>query len=214
LEFMVGWSIIKESNYFFKIMKEEDKDSQITWTDRIIEKMFLWVIPTSITPNQVTVARFVLTPIVGWLFFREMYFLGFVLFSVTMLTDALDGAMARIRGQITDLGKMIDPLADKFAMATAAVMLIFKFSNINIAIAIVVLDILIMVKGGIGKYFFNQKIQAEIFGKLKLITQVIGVLVLLLYVLIGQGWLLQVAEYILIGAVVLAGISLLRPKSV
>ena len=195
-------------------MKEEDKDSQITWTDRIIEKMFLWAIPISVTPNQVTIVRFVLTPVVGWLFFREMYLWGFMLFSITMLTDALDGAMARIRNQITDVGKMIDPLADKFVMALAVVMLIFKFSNANIAIAIIALDILIMVKGGVGKYILNKKIQAEIFGKLKLITQVVGVLVLLLYILLGYSWLLQAAEYILIGAVVFAGISLLRPKSV
>jgi CDP-diacylglycerol--glycerol-3-phosphate 3-phosphatidyltransferase len=210
----VWWSIIRESNYFLKKMIEENKDSQITFIDRIIEKMFLWAIPMSVTPNQVTVLRFMLTPVVGWLFFKEMYFLGLVLFAIAMLTDALDGAMARIRNQITDLGKMIDPLADKFVMATAVIMIIFKFSNVNIAIAIIVLDILIMVKGGIGKYFFKQKIQAEIFGKLKLIAQVIGVLVLLVYILLGNNWILQAAEYILIGAIILAGISLLRPKSV
>ncbi len=194
--------------------QDKNKYEQVTFIDRIIEKVFLWAIPISVTPNQVTCLRFILTPIVGWLFFKEVYFYGFILFSITMLTDALDGAMARTRNQITDLGKMIDPLADKLAIATAMIILMFKFSSINIAIIIIVLDILIMIKGGVGKYLFKQKIQAEIFGKLKLITQVIGVLILLLYILMGYIWLLQMAEYILIGAIIFAVVSLLRPKSV
>jgi CDP-diacylglycerol--glycerol-3-phosphate 3-phosphatidyltransferase len=151
---------------------------------------------------------------VGWLFYQEVYGWGLILFLLTMLTDAIDGAMARTRRQITDLGKMIDPLADKMAVATVVVLLVMKFLNPIIAWSIVVVDILIMLVGGYKKYVLEEGIQAEIFGKLKLIMQVVGVGMLLLYILLSWGWLLIIAKYILYLAIGLAVISLSRPHSI
>jgi len=188
--------------------------NKITVIDRFLEKTLLKFIPGTITPNQVTYLRFVLTPIVGWLFFKEMYDWGLVLFLLTMLTDAIDGAMARTRNQITNLGKIIDPLADKFAVAVVAGLLVFKFLNPIIAYLIVGVDILIMLVGGYKKYILKEEIQAEIFGKLKLITQVAGVGILLLFVLLSWGWLLILAKYILYLAIGLAIISLSRPHAI
>jgi len=195
-------------------MKEKSNDIKITFSDRFLEKTLLKIIPKSITPNQVTYLRFFLTPVVAWLFYQEVYDWGLVLFLLTMLTDAIDGAMARTRDQVTDLGKIIDPLADKLAVATVAVLLVFRFLNSLIGWAIIIIDILIMMVGGYKKYILGKTIQAEIFGKIKLITQVVGIGVLLLYILLRQEWLLLGAEYILIGAIILASISLFRPNSI
>ncbi len=188
--------------------------NKVTIIDKFLEKTLLKVIPFSVTPNQVTYLRFILTPVVGWLFYKEIYDWGLALFLFTMLTDAIDGAMARTRNQITDLGKIIDPLADKFAIATVAVLLILKFFTPLMAWLVVGMDILIMLVGGYKKYILKEDIQAEIFGKLKLITQVIGVGVLLLYILLSVGWLLILAKYILYLAIVLAAISLSRPHAI
>ena len=188
--------------------------NKVTVIDRFLAKTFLKFIPFSVTPNQVTYLRFVLTPFVGWLFYKEIYDWGLVLFLLTMLTDALDGAMARTRDQITDLGKIIDPLADKLAVATVAVLLVIKFLNPAVAILIVTVDVLIMLVGGYKKYILKKGIQAEIFGKLKLITQVVGIFVLLLYALLSWSWLLIVAKYVLYLAIGLATISLSRPHSI
>ncbi len=188
--------------------------NKVTVIDRFMEKAFLKLIPYSVTPNQVTYLRFALTPIVGWLFYKEIYDWGLVLFLLTMLTDALDGAMARTRDQITDLGKIIDPVADKLAIATVAVLLIVKFLNPLIAWLIVIVDVLIMVMGGYKKYILGKTIQAEIFGKLKLIIQVVGIGILLLFALLGWGWLLILAKVVLYLAIFLAIISLSRPHSI
>jgi CDP-diacylglycerol--glycerol-3-phosphate 3-phosphatidyltransferase len=188
--------------------------NKVTVIDRFMEKTFLKLIPYSVTPNQVTYLRFALTPIVGWLFYKEIYDWGLVLFLLTMLTDALDGAMARTRDQITDLGKIIDPVADKLAIATVAVLLIVKFLNPLIAWLIVIVDVLIMVMGGYKKYILGKTIQAEIFGKLKLIIQVVGIGILLLFALLGWGWLLILAKVVLYLAIFLAIISLSRPHSI
>lgn len=188
--------------------------NKITVIDRFLEKTLLKFIPRSITPNQVTYLRFVLTPMVGWLLYKEVYDWGLALFLFTMLTDAIDGAMARTRDQITTLGKIIDPLADKMAMAIVVVLLVAKFITPIIAGLIIGLDILVMLVGGYKKYILGEEIQAEIFGKLKLITQVIGVGVLLLYILFSAGWLLILAKYILYLAIGLALISLSRPHAI
>jgi CDP-diacylglycerol--glycerol-3-phosphate 3-phosphatidyltransferase len=189
-------------------------DKQSTVIDRFLEKTLLKFIPHRITPNQVTYLRFILAPIVGWLFYKEVYDWGLVLFLFTMLTDAIDGAMARTRNQVTSLGKIIDPLADKFTMAIGVVLLVAKFLNPLMALVIVGIDILTMLIGGYKKYVLKEDIQAEIFGKLKLITQVIGVGVLLLYILLSVVWLLILAKYILYLAIILAIISLSRPHAI
>jgi CDP-diacylglycerol---glycerol-3-phosphate 3-phosphatidyltransferase len=70
-------------------------------------------------PNTLTVARIALTPPVAALPFIDTpsaRLAAFVLFVVAAVTDYLDGRFARVRGDETDLGKILDPLADKLLL--------------------------------------------------------------------------------------------------
>jgi CDP-diacylglycerol--glycerol-3-phosphate 3-phosphatidyltransferase len=70
-------------------------------------------------PNALTVARIALTPPVAALPFigeSSARLAAFVLFVVAAVTDYLDGRFARSRGDETDLGKILDPLADKLLL--------------------------------------------------------------------------------------------------
>jgi CDP-diacylglycerol--glycerol-3-phosphate 3-phosphatidyltransferase len=70
-------------------------------------------------PNTLTVARIIVTPLIAWLPFVadwRMRLLAFVLFIAAAVTDYWDGHLARTRGLITDLGKQLDPLADKLLL--------------------------------------------------------------------------------------------------
>jgi phosphatidylglycerophosphate synthase len=73
-------------------------------------------------PNAITVGRIVAAPLVGWLPFTPsatFRAVAFVLFLVVAISDYWDGHLARTRNSITDLGKQLDPLADKlFLVAT------------------------------------------------------------------------------------------------
>ena len=73
-------------------------------------------------PNSITVARIALTPLVAWLPFvhsATLRGLAFVLFLVVAISDHYDGKLARSRNEITNLGRLLDPLADKiFLLAT------------------------------------------------------------------------------------------------
>ena len=70
-------------------------------------------------PNAITVARIAATPAIALLPFVDSWSLrlaAFVLYIVAAVTDYYDGMLARTRGQITDLGKQLDPLADKLLL--------------------------------------------------------------------------------------------------
>ena len=75
-------------------------------------------------PNSLTVSRIVAAPVVAWLPFVATWqarFSAFVLFCLIAITDYYDGKLARETGQITELGKMLDPLADKLLVVATFV---------------------------------------------------------------------------------------------
>ncbi|MCG8635259.1 MAG: CDP-diacylglycerol--glycerol-3-phosphate 3-phosphatidyltransferase [Desulfobacterales bacterium] len=79
------------------------------------------------TPNFMTVSRIVAVPvIIGLMMYenRVSCFLAALLFSVASITDYFDGYLARTRGLVTTLGKILDPLADKLLVASTLIMLV------------------------------------------------------------------------------------------
>lgn len=76
--------------------------------------------------NVLTMIRIALVPVFAWLFLQgttEMRLAAATVFLGAALTDKLDGYLARSRGLITDLGKLLDPIADK-ALVIAALLLL------------------------------------------------------------------------------------------
>lgn len=69
-------------------------------------------------PNLLTMLRIGLLPAIIWRFRRGDSFGALVLYLIAMLTDLLDGLIARRYNQITALGKLLDPVADKLSLIT------------------------------------------------------------------------------------------------
>jgi CDP-diacylglycerol---glycerol-3-phosphate 3-phosphatidyltransferase len=70
-------------------------------------------------PNALTVARIALTPVIAVLPFADSATaraVAFLLFVTAAVTDYVDGMLARLRGQETNLGRLLDPLADKLLL--------------------------------------------------------------------------------------------------
>jgi len=74
-------------------------------------------------PNLITISRLLLTPYIVWLLLIESYFLGFIFFLLSGISDALDGFIAKRFNQKTLLGSYLDPIADKFLIVSAIVLL-------------------------------------------------------------------------------------------
>ncbi|MDZ4675222.1 MAG: CDP-alcohol phosphatidyltransferase family protein [Gemmatimonadota bacterium] len=70
-------------------------------------------------PNILTVGRILITPVVALLPFIQGYWpklLALAIFIAAAVTDVVDGRLARARGQVTDLGTLLDPIADKLLL--------------------------------------------------------------------------------------------------
>jgi len=75
-------------------------------------------------PNVLTLARIGLAPVIALLPFIEGYWpkvIAFVIFVVAAVSDVIDGYLARRSRQVTDLGKLLDPAADKLLLVATLV---------------------------------------------------------------------------------------------
>jgi len=183
------------------------KKENITISDKFLAVTFLRLFPSFIVPNHLTLARFFATPFVLYFVFLEDYVIGITLFSLAAFTDALDGAMARTRNQVTEWGKTFDPLADKLLIGLTALIVIPKYLDFQLIFLILVIEALFIVSA----YYIKQRegeIQANGWGKTKMIFQSFGIGFILLFALINIPLLLVIANVLLYVSILFAVISL------
>ena len=80
-------------------------------------------------PNKITLTRICMIPVFVLVFFLEgilpfNFGIAAILFALAACTDFIDGHIARSRGLVTNLGKFLDPIADKVLVATAMILLL------------------------------------------------------------------------------------------
>ena len=79
-------------------------------------------------PNKISLTRICMIPVFVVIFFLESIPFNFgiaaIIFAVAACTDFIDGHIARSRGLVTNLGKFLDPIADKVLVATAMILLL------------------------------------------------------------------------------------------
>lgn len=87
-------------------------------------------------PNKITLSRICLIPVFAAVFFLDMipynYFIAGVIFTVAACTDFIDGHIARSRGLVTNLGKFLDPIADKVLVAAAFIFLLVRQETLTV----------------------------------------------------------------------------------
>ena len=127
-----------------------------------IRKLFsnVWTIP-----NVLTIIRIILIPVFVVLFFRGEKIAALCVFCAASLTDMLDGYLARKLNQITDFGKLFDPLADKLMVLTAMVCQTFWGPLPLVAVIVVALKELVMVLGGVFMLSKGVVVYSNYFGK-------------------------------------------------
>ena len=181
---------------------------KLVWYDKPIAKTFLKLFPKRILPNHITVFRFMATPVVAVLVLYEQYYIGLIAFLIVAFTDALDGAMARTRNQITEWGKIYDPLADKILIGSMVFIIVLRYIDFWTAMIIIGLEFVIILTAWI-RMKKGIKIQANVWGKIKMNLQVAGVVILLLSIVFNWAALLPFASGVLYLAIAFAIVSLL-----
>jgi len=185
------------------------------YIDKVIDKVFLRFIPNSIKPNQVTFVRFLLIPIVYLLLESNNLLLALIVFVIAASTDFIDGAMARTRGQITDIGKIIDPVADKLLIMSVLLYIGFKYLIVKIFIVFIILELFAVIFGASLPFLFGKPIGANMFGKIKMVLQSFSVGLFILGLSIKNSALVGLSEILLIFALffaILAGLENLKLK--
>ena len=145
-------------------------------------------------PNKLTILRIILVPFcmffIAFNFYpnNEMLHLifaivGLVLFSVTSLTDMLDGKIARKYNLVTDFGKFLDPVADKLLIIGSYLALLVKHADNKFYLTFMFWCLFIILFRELAvtslRMIVSSKvvIAADIMGKIKTVSQMIAVIV-------------------------------------
>ena len=126
-------------------------------------------------PNILTVIRFIFIPSIVISLIYDNYLLALILFTLSSLTDVLDGKIARKYNAISDFGKLMDPLADK--LTQLSVLLTLSIKNV-IPIWIVVILVLketVMIAGASFLYGKSLVVSSKWYGKLTTVLIYIAV---------------------------------------
>ncbi len=114
---------------------------------------------------MLTMLRMILIPVFVVLFFNGRKMAALAVFCAASFTDFLDGFLARKLNQITDFGKLFDPLADKLMVLTAMVCQTFWGPLPLVAVLIVAMKEMVMVFGGMFMLSRNVVVYSNYYGK-------------------------------------------------
>ena len=105
-----------------------------------------------------------------------------LIFVIAMITDAVDGYLARKWKQVTTFGKLFDPLADKIIVTTSMIFLaVFQYTYIPVVVIFVIRDLIVDGSRNIAASN-NIKVEASIWGKLKTVFQTIAIIILFFFI--------------------------------
>jgi CDP-diacylglycerol--glycerol-3-phosphate 3-phosphatidyltransferase len=146
-------------------------------------------------PNSITMSRIVMIPLLLWILTPHFPWVGThgaqeitaaVLFVLASITDGLDGYLARKRKQITTMGMLLDPIADKI-MVTGALIALVAYSPevVKVWLVVVIIGREFLISG-LRSIASSEgfTIQASDLGKLKTVIQIICVVSAIL----AHGW--------------------------
>lgn len=186
--------------------------TRVTPFDRFFASTILPLFPKFVSPNRITIFRFISIPFILFLLISGYNLAGTILFILSALSDALDGALARTQHRITKWGIVADPIADKFLIGSVALLVVWKYLGLPLTLAIVSIELVLA-----GSAYFRYRgrlMPAKTVGKMKMILQCVGVSFVLLYGIIPNPAFLLTGQYILYAAIVFGLLSLFVYRSI
>lgn len=146
--------------------------------------------PFRSAPNLLTLVRICLAPFLVAAILEGHYLLSFWLFIAAGLTDAFDGALARLLKQRSMLGHYLDPVADKVLLSTLFLILLYKGlmpTTVTVLVFgrdVIILLVAALLYAAVGRREFHP----SIWGKANTLAQIAAVAAVLLYQLTQAQW--------------------------
>ena len=119
-------------------------------------------------PNWMCFVRIALIPVFTAMFVKGMYIPAFIVMIVAALTDVFDGKIARKFNMVSNLGKILDPIADKLSQMAIVIILIVKFWDgyLKYILFLFIVKELLMIIGGVVLLSKGMRpVAAEVWGK-------------------------------------------------
>ena len=136
-------------------------------------------------PNILTIGRIIIVPFFVLAFYLPGYYgdlTACVLFVIASFTDFLDGMLARMMGEESKLGELLDPIADKIIVATALILLVMNgtIRHYEVIAAIIILTREILISG-LREFLARGQIKLPVsnLAKLKTFLQMVAISLLL-----------------------------------
>ena len=136
-------------------------------------------------PNILTIGRIIIVPFFVLAFYLPGFYgdlTALILFIVASFTDFLDGMLARMLGEESKLGELLDPIADKIIVATALILLVMDgtIKNYEVIAAIIILTREILISG-LREFLAKGQINLPVsnLAKLKTFLQMFSIAILL-----------------------------------
>ncbi len=136
-------------------------------------------------PNILTIGRIIIVPFFVLAFYLPGFYgdlTALILFIIASFTDFLDGMLARMLGQESKLGELLDPIADKIIVATALILLVMDgtIRNYEVIAAIIILTREILISG-LREFLAKGQIKLPVsnLAKLKTVLQMVAIGLLL-----------------------------------
>lgn len=126
-------------------------------------------------PNLLSIMRILIIPLIIIYFFNDRLWESLVLLAVSAVSDVVDGKIARKYNQITDLGKVLDPIADKLTLFAVIFCLWTKYghqiSGLPVLFCVLIGKDLLMMAGGLIFFNFIKKPVGSLwFGKMSTVV--------------------------------------------
>ena len=136
-------------------------------------------------PNLLSLVRLLMIPLIIWLYLgKQNYYAATALIVLSGLTDVADGIIARKCGMVSDLGKILDPVADKLTQAALIACLISKYDwMLPLLVLFAVKELIMAVTGLLVIKKKDMVNSAQWFGKLA--TVVLYAVMILLFLFPG-----------------------------
>lgn len=132
---------------------------------------------------------------------------GFIVFAFAALTDALDGARARTEHEISDFGKLMDPIADKLLIGSVLLYIGFDYLIVQIFTAVIAFEIIAVAISALAYHKIGRPLGANVYGKIKMLLQTLAVTIFIFGLIYEMNVLIMVSEWILFVALFFALIS-------
>ena len=148
--------------------------------------------------------------LIGGIYVKSEYLVAGVIFLIASLTDFIDGYLARKNHQVTDLGKMLDAIADKALVNSALIILAVQgFVPAIIPVVVIfrdtIVDAIKMEASSKGRV-----VAAIGSGKIKTATMMIGLVLTFFYNLPFEMWNLRISDFFLYFAMIMSIVSMIE----